>query len=381
MTAKLTEADVRKLLNDPSPESRADAAAKIATHYEASSAFGAHERKLAEEIFSIMCRDAEVRVREALATHLKECPFLPHDIARRLADDVSSVSVPVLSYSSVLTDEDLIGIIQSQGEEKQKAIAARPTVSENVSDALIETRNEAVVGTLVANDGARITEKGLQRVLDEFGNSELVKSSMVGRSRLPVEVTERLVSMVSERLQRDLMLRHELPAGQVSDLILQSREKATLGLLGSGVERQDARRLIVHLYQNGRLSPTILLRALCMGDLDFFESGLAVMSRIPLTNARHMIHAGDREVMRSLFDKAALPRELQPAFAAAIEVSSETHFDGGERDQERFRRRLIERIITNFEDPDAAMGDENIDYLMARLAQIDSGFSIRTPAA
>ncbi len=380
MTAKLTEADVRKLLNDPSPESRADAAAKIATYYDASTNFGAHEKKLAEEIFSIMCRDAEVRVREALATHLKECPFLPHDIARRLAEDVSEVSVPILTYSSVLTDEDLIEIIRSQGEEKQKAIASRATVSANVSDALIETRNEAVVGTLVANDGAQITEKSLQRVLDEFGNSELVKSSMVGRSQLPLEVTERLVNMVSEKLQQDLMMRHQLPSEQVSDLILQSREKATLGLLTSGGQRQDSRRLIVHLYQNGRLTPTILLRALCMGDMDFFESGVAVMSRIPLTNTRHMIHGGDRDIMRSLFDKAALPKELQPAFAAAIEVAAETQYDGGERDQERFRRRLIERIITNFEDPDEVIGGENIDYLMARLAQIDSGFSIRTTA-
>ena len=36
---------------------------------------------------------------------------------------------------------------------------------------------------------------------------------------------------------------------------------------------------------------------------------------------------------------------------------------------------MIERIITNFEDPDSAMGDDNIEYLLAQLSQIDSGFS------
>ena len=376
MTEKLTEADVLRLLHDPSPASRADAAAKIATHYDAAANFGAQERKLAEEIFSIMCRDAEVRVREAIATNLKDCPYLPHDIAHKLANDVDSVSLPVLMFSSVLTDDDLIEIVRSQSEEKQKAIAARPTVSSDLSDALIETRNEAVVGTLVANEGAVISEKSLQRVLEDFSDSDLVKNSMVARSSLPLEVAERLVTMVSDRLQQELLVRHELSSEQLSDLILQSREKATLGLISQGAEGQDARRLIVHLYRNGRLTPTILLRALCMGDMEFFESGIAVMSRIPLTHTRQMIHAGDRSIMTSIFDKAELPKPLQPAFAAAVEVADETDYDGGKNDQQRFRRRLIERIITHFDDPDVVMGDDNIDYLMGRLVQIDAGFAL-----
>ena len=36
---------------------------------------------------------------------------------------------------------------------------------------------------------------------------------------------------------------------------------------------------------------------------------------------------------------------------------------------------MIERIITNFDDPDSAMGDDNIEYLLAQLTQIDAGFS------
>lgn len=87
MNAKLSKEDVARLLQDPSVEARADAAAKIATHYDAAENFGAEEKKLAEEIFSIMCKDAEERVRYTLASNLKECPYLPHDIAVTLAHD------------------------------------------------------------------------------------------------------------------------------------------------------------------------------------------------------------------------------------------------------------------------------------------------------
>ena len=322
-----------------------------------------------------MCKDADERVRMALSANLKECPFLPHEIALTLANDVETFSKPILAFSPILTDGDLIEIISSQGEEKQKEIASRSSVSPNVSDALIDTRNEVVVSTLVANDRAEISTNSMQRVLDDFESSDLVKSSMVGRSSLPMEVSERLVTMVSNKLQQELIGRHELSSDQISDLILQAREKATLGLLGGDGNKQDARRLIVHLYQNDRLTPTIMLRALCMGDMDFFEGSVAVRSQVPLSNARAILHSRDRTTISSILKKADLPAPLRPAFAAAIAVADDTDYDGGADDQERFRRRMIERIITNFENPDEAIGDDNIEYLLAQLSQIDSGFS------
>ena len=98
MTAKLSKNDVERLLSDPSPDARAEAAAKIATHYDAAADFGEQEKKLAEEIFSIMCKDAEERVRMALSANLKEYPFLPHEIALTLANDVETVSKPILAF-------------------------------------------------------------------------------------------------------------------------------------------------------------------------------------------------------------------------------------------------------------------------------------------
>ena len=133
--------------------------------------------------------------------------------------------------------------------------------------------------------------------------------------------------------------------------------------------------MIVHLYQNDRLTPTIMLRALCMGDMEFFVSSVAVRARVPLSNTRSLILGGNRSDIAALLEKADLPKSLQPAFVAAIEVAGDTDYDGGEDDQERFRRRMLERIITNFEQPGQVMGEDNIEYLLARLSQIDAGFS------
>ena len=72
MTSKLSKSDVERLLTDPSVDARADAPPKIATDYDAAADFGEQEKKLAAEIFSLMCKDVEERVRGALAANLKE---------------------------------------------------------------------------------------------------------------------------------------------------------------------------------------------------------------------------------------------------------------------------------------------------------------------
>ena len=286
--AALTQEDVQRLLTDPSPESRAGAASKIAEEFNAEN-FGDAEREMAEEIFRLMVKDAEVRVREALAINLKDNPNIPHDVALTLAKDVETVALPVIQYSEVLNDDDLLGVVASQDETKQLAVAQRAIVSETVSAALVDTQNENVVTALVSNEGAEISNQSMEKVVDTLGESTAVQEAMIGRTKLPITVTERLVSMVSDQLQAQLVASHELPPAMAADLILQSRERATVTLSSEG-DANDVSDLVAHLHENGRLTSSIILRALCMGDFRFLEQALSTLPGLPLTSARKLIH-------------------------------------------------------------------------------------------
>ena len=70
-------------------------------------------------------------------------------------------------------------------------------------------------------------------------------------------------------------------------------------------------------------------------------------------------------------DRASVPPGMIPLFRAAIDVASETEYDGGEHDRERFRRRILERILTVMEDPSTQLGEENAEYLLERLCSLD----------
>lgn len=220
--------------------------------------------------------------------------------------------------------------------------------------------------TLVANAGAAISEKSLQQVVDDFGGREGMQAAMIHRPKLPVTVAERLVTLVSEKLKTELVKRHELPAALATDLLLSSRERAVLGI-SSEAEEQDVETLVRQMHENGRLTPSIVLRAVVMGDMTFFEAALAELAGISLASSRVLIHDKGQFGFQSLFNKAKLPASYFPAVRAAVDVSRETAYDGGEQDRERYMRRMIERVLTQYGDLGVFMEADDLDYLLKKM--------------
>ncbi len=366
---RLSQEDVKRLMSDPSAQTRADTSAKIAAQFEAQE-LSDSERQIAEDIFRALVKDVEVRVRESLAAHLKNSPDLPRDVALALAKDVDSVALPMLKFSEVLTDEDLIEIVRGQNETKQVAIAQRRAVSSHLADALIDTGNENAVARLVANEGADLTKKSLNRVMSEYEKSVAVSDSLARRPNLPASVSEHLIEVLTERLQDYLISKHELPFDTAANLILQARERATMSLVEYGSTDSELENLIEQLFRKGRLTPSLLLRGLCMGDMPFFERAMARLAELPLQNVRILIHDQGALGLESVYIRANLPQRLFPVFRAGIDLVAETDYDGGLNDRQRFLEKMLERILTQFEDPSSRMAEEDIEYLMGKLEQV-----------
>lgn len=365
----LSPNDVELLLKDPSPENRQRTAVHVATQFQAG-VLSPNERKLAEEIFRIMMRDAEVRVREALSLHLKESRSVPHDVAVALARDVDSVALPILECSDVLTDADLVAIVRSSGVSKQVAVAQRSMVSAPVSEALVNTHNEQVVTSLVANLRAEIPEASLAEVVEEFGASESVQRNILNRANLPLTVAERLVAKASDSLRRQLLTHNGLSEVTATEVIVQARERAVLGLLGDNVSDDDVDTMVRHIQDHRRLTPSLVLRALVMGDQAFFEAAMARLAGVPLVNARTLIYDAGSLGLRAIFDKAGLPEAFFPATRAAVDVSCTIQLDGEPHDRERRSRKIMERVLTQYGDLGVTFEADDLEYLLARMGQL-----------
>lgn len=360
--------DVNRLLSDPSDQTRAETAVKLARQFDDES-LTAQERRMAEDILRLMARDAVARVRQALSENLKDNPLVPRDLARTLAHDIDIVSTPILEFSEVLTTEDLIEIVRGKNETKQTAIARRQVVQEAVADVLVDEGAEGAVATLAGNTGADLTETSMMRIVDRFADSASVQDELINRDVLPITVAEKLVNHVSETMRARLLERHALTEEEAGDLVLHSRERATIGL-SAGSTEETVQRLVRQLQRHDRLTSSIIVRAACMGDIIFLECAMAERAGVSLSNARILIHDSGELGLRGIFEQAGLPEEIYPALRAAVDTFAQTDYDGLEHDRERFSRRMIERILTQYGDLGVQFESEDLDYLVGRMGQL-----------
>ena len=367
MEETLKEDDVKRLLTSPDAETRAEIAGKIAAQHPG---LTETQRKMAEDIFRIMVKDAEVRVREALSQQLKSNSMVPNDIALTLAHDVDTVALPILQFSEVLSESDLIELVKSQDSDpgKRNALAQRSHVSASLADALVETGDGKAVATLVANKGADLTDTTLANVVERYSatNNE-VGAALADRPGLPVTIVERLLNRVSESLRAQLAKRPDLSPEMATSLLIQAREQAVLGISNS---ESDVSKLVTHLHKNKRLTASIILRAVCMGDMRFFETAMATLAGITVENAQMLIYDQGKKGFEALYKKSALPAPLYRAMRAAIDVSADMKLDGEANDRERFSRKMIERILTQYGEAGIEFENDDLDYLLIKMSQL-----------
>lgn len=365
MTSRLTPKDIQALMSNPSTDVRAEIAGKVAAEI-GHKALNPREREIAEQIVRLMVKDAAERVRQALATSLAHAHELPHDVAMALAQDVDAVSVPFVEASPVLSEEDLISLVRAGSTGRQKAIARRPMVSNKVADVLVGTGSAEVVRTLVSNPGALIAENTLMTIVQNHGTDQAIADQMVHRPELPLSVAERLVTLVTEHLRNHLINHHKVPQDLVRRLVEQSRERATVDLLDDARDASNIADLVRQLRGSGRLTPSLLLRAVCTGDMRLCEEAFAQLTGLPSHKAWILLHDAGPLGFRALFERAKMPEVLYPAFRTAIDVFHEMESENALDDRSRFEGRMLERVLTQYNDLDT----DDLDYLLDRLSHM-----------
>ncbi|WP_426012849.1 pole-localized protein SpbR [Caulobacter sp. DWR2-3-1b2] len=363
--AALTDQDIRMLVKGATPDERALAAHKLCRTIDRAE-LDEDQRTLADEILRVMAGDAAELVRRALAVTLRNSPVLPPDIANKLARDVESVSLPIISFSPVFSDADLAEIVRLGGPMRQMAVAKRPRLSSKVTALLVEQGSEEMVATICANDNARMSETALQKALNRFSTSEKVLTAVAYRTSLPLAVTERLIDMVGDQLRDYILDHHALSAERTLELILGAKERATIDLVDQAGRAADAKGFAAHLNSVKRLTPSLLLRVLAHGHMSFFEWGVAELAGVPHHRTWLMIHDAGDLGLKAICERAGLPPRLFPALRAGVDAFHAMDYDGRPGDRERFQEHMIQRFLTS----STAMSREDTDYLLARVDRL-----------
>lgn len=366
MVDKINREDVSELKKRPSVRNKSQIAFKVGKLYEQEK-LTPNNRLLAEGIFRILLHDAAIKVRETLADTLKNAKNLPADIVNDIIKDIDTVAIPFIQHYEDISDNDLIEILGVANIAKQKAIAKRKNLSAQVSSAIVDKCMPEVIESLLTNDSSHIDNKTFEQIISLYPQNDILKKGIVYRSDLPFEVIEKIINHISYKLKTYLVLNHNLPQDFTSDLINEIKEKLTLKISEEYSQDEQMRDFVQHLYKANRLTYSLVTRAICSGDLAFFEHSLSFLAETPVSSVRKILFNSQADFeIRNLLRKALLPKSVFSTILNAIKVINGIKFDCGRTNNHVFSRKVIERILSSTPLNDELSG-EDLNYLISQI--------------
>lgn len=301
------QADVL-LAKDVDAEVRAELAHKIGRLVPSLDA-DATERltAMAIEVLEILARDELPRVRAIVAEEIKYAANVPRHIVRRLAEDVSEiVAAPVLEYSPLLSNQDLLEIIASGvSDGALTALSRREDLVEAVVDALVAIGNVPVMKALLSNRSARISEETLDKIAVVAAGAAALHVPMVNRDNLSLGIIRRIATFVGAALVDKLIERNALDAGVARQLRQAVRKRIeTSGLEDAEAMGEPPEARAKAAFDAGRLDENALIDAIDARDFDFVRHGLALLAGLSIATVEKMIASKSGKAITALAWKA-----------------------------------------------------------------------------
>ena len=236
------------------------------------------------QVLEALARDQVPKVRQLIAEALKDVAHAPPDVIGRLARDSEViVAAPVLEFSPVLTDDDLLEIIgASPVSGILSAISRRAEVPELVSDAIAATRDVDAIAFLLANEPAQIREEPLDAIIALAPPQTKWHAPLVRRPKLHAGAAVRMAQFVANNLLFALKSREDLEP----DVMEQVASVVARRIKQSSAEEVVSREALLNTYRNMKdmqgeeYSEELLEDELTNGRFIMVLAGLAMRTKL-----------------------------------------------------------------------------------------------------
>jgi uncharacterized protein (DUF2336 family) len=301
----------RLLADDEEDEVRAELARKIGRLFPGLLLVERKQlRDLTIATLEQLAHDEEPRVRAALAEEIKHLDCVPKEVVKRLAEDVEAiVSAPILEYSPLLSESDLIEIVAAaQCNAMMAAVARRKGLSEVVSDIVVAKGDASVVAVLLANVDARIRKRTLDRIVTQASEVAEWHGPLVLRTELSPRMIRRIASFVASALIDALSRRNGLDEQTSVTLKRKFVERSQAEAKAGG--EPDAARAVEAARLAGTLDDAFVAAAAEACQKDTVVRALAVLAKVDESVARRILESGSAKAATALAWKAGLSMRI-----------------------------------------------------------------------
>jgi len=281
------------LADDPDEAVRRSLATKIGQS-DAGMSQSARVTDVARKVLEKLARDQVPHVRAIIAESLKSMADADPVLIGRLARDVEIiVSAPILECSPVLTDQDLIDIInESPIAGALSAISRRAFVGAQVTQAIVSSGDVGAITHLLKNANAQIQESTLDSLIDGAADHPTWQEPLVYRPELTAQSSLRLARAVATHLLERILERQDLPAETVRSIakVVQQRlidaqaAPAAAPPVDDSIDNRYTALLwrATELQDQGLLTEAALMVALLTDHTEELIAGMSVLAKLPV---------------------------------------------------------------------------------------------------
>src|SRR5271169_36881 len=152
-----------------------------------------------DDVFIRLIERVDTQAQVHLSAILSEIELAPRETIRQLAfHDDASVASPVLAKSNRLSENHLVEIANTRGQQHLLAISARKSLNEALTDALIKRGDAGVFNALAQNAGARFSECGYAALVGSAERDESLIERLGLRLDIPAKLLRKVLAMATD---------------------------------------------------------------------------------------------------------------------------------------------------------------------------------------
>ena len=309
------------LAKEPSSARRRELLREITDmFFTASGPHGPDELSLFDGVLTVLAKDMEREVRAELAERLSDAAQPPRAVLSNLARDAAiDVAGPVLSRAGGLTEDDLLAVARTQGQDHLRAISGRAGLPEVVSDVVVDRGDDVTLGVLLRNADAPLSRQAAEKVVDRATENPDLHQAVVDRNTLPIDLLNEMYFVVEHRLREKITARNADvdPAALEAALAAgRMRVAAQDGAFPSDYE--EARAFVRNLKTRGAVTPASLAGLLRNGQRTKFLVALAELGEIDFHTAKRIVDRQQLDALAVICKAADFDRALFLTFAVLI---------------------------------------------------------------
>ncbi len=311
--------DLIALASEPSSEKRRALLRELTEHFFGAPTHTPTEHSLYGTVLAELAADMETAVRAELSARFAPAANAPTALIRRLAHDEAEVADAVLRQSPVLTDEDLLGVVRAKGQAHLRAVSERANVSEAVSEVIVQRGDDETLGTLLRNDGARLSRAASEAAVERAKINPALHEATVNRATLPPDLLNEMYFVVEARLRQTILEQN----ARMDPALLESALAAGRARVASGdgalpADYNECLAYVQEMEAAGQLTPQMLARFLRSGSKTSFLIALSQLSDIDFHTAQQIIERKELDALSVVCRAADLDRALFLTYAVVL---------------------------------------------------------------